>query len=799
MQRRGSAVGQQPSGARPKTPIGALRREWAWWRADRDQPRFRLEPTTTGGPNEPAYPIDMSPLLDLPHGRLDEAGVPYNTHNGGFGGAYQPTTIAQYGLMQWNAYLHDREEWRLAAFLTQARWLVAHATRLTNGADVWPIPFPAPSFGAPGPWLSALTQGNVISALVRAYRVTGEEQFLAVARRGAHAFTVDILDGGVQAPVGANGVFFEEVATYPAARILNGYILALLGLYDYIELTGDAEIAALAAQSVATLHTILSGFDTGYWSRYDLMSNKLASQFYHSLHVTLLQALARATGCAHCAALAERWAAYQRSPLTRARYYVTRRWQSFRARQARRRSAADAATTGRPSRVGVVITAFPVIGGMRSVLFGVEKVMRDDWQMEYLTRRIGSDAQGRVITSFEAPLLPFGLETTSPSQFPNVWFYLWAGARRLTKLARQRRFDLLLPQDGVFTAACTTRGARRLGIPVVTMDHGTVTLPYDETYRRERLDAIRRQPWPKRLLSRLRFGVYLRVTRSLLRRATPRADRFLVAGDEVEELYEKRFGVLPDRIIRYPFMVDTAPFTATDADEIARLRASRDVPADAIVVLLINRLAPEKGLAVAVAGLAQAYARLPEDVRARLRVIIAGSGPLRAEVEAQITRSGLGDVCRLVGEVQPAEAQTLLTIGDVFVYAGNRGTNFSMAVLEAMAAGCAVIATTEPRSNARLLAEGRGLAIPADQATPLAEALTIALTQHERRRQMGQAAQAYVAQAHSAEATRRGLRRATGWAPEIAALTVPAPDAPSPPDSDQVGETSASVAANSRK
>lgn len=787
--------GNAPSRLRKLPVIGVFAREWAVWQGDRRKPRFSLEPPTLGSSDEPAYPVNMTPLLDLPHGRLDENGVPFNTRNGAFGvPAYQPTSVAQYGLAQWNAYLRDRQPQRLDAFMTQARWLATHATRLTTGAVVWPIPFPSPPYGAMGPWLSALTQGNVVCVLVRAYRLTGDEQYLTLARAGVEAFKLDVLDGGVQTPVAADGLFFEEVATYPASRILNGFIISLFGLYDYVDLTGDADVQALINRSVATLHTILAGYDAGFWSRYDLLHKRLASRFYHSLHIILLRALARRTGCEHCLALAARWEAYERSPLCRARYYLATRAQRYRAELARRRGVKPAQEPDGRRRVGLPITAFPVIGGMRSVLFGAELVMADEWQMEYLTRRIGPEPGERMITSFEVPFRPFGPETTAPTQFPNVLFYRWAGARKLARLARQRRFGLLLPQDGVFTAAFTVPVARRLGIPVVTMDHGTVTLPFDERYQAQRQRHINHQPWPKRLLSRARYALYRRVARRMLWTAAQRGDRFLVAGDEVQEVYEKFCGVLPDRIIRYPFRVDTTPFMDVDPAEVARLRAELGVPADALVVLLINRLAPEKGLEYAIEGIAQSCARLPEDERARLRVIIAGSGELRAEVEAQIARSGLSEVCALYGEAQREETQRLLTIGDIFVYSGTRGTNFSMAVLEAMAAGCSVIATTEPISNARLLADGRGFAIPAGQAAPIADALTILLTQHERRRQMGRDAQAYMAREHSAEAMRRGLHRATGFAPDLAALTIAPTNAGNDENTGNAGNAGASVA-----
>ncbi len=128
------------------------------------------------------------------------------------------------------------------------------------------------------------------------------------------------------------------------------------------------------------------------------------------------------------------------------------------------------------------------------------------------------------------------------------------------------------------------------------------------------------------------------------------------------------------------------------------------------------------------------------------------------------------DMCTLYGEATPADVVTLLGASNIFLYTGTRGTNYSMAVLEAMAAACAIIATTEPRSNVRLLAEGRGYAIPAGQATAIADALTQALTHHSGLQQMGLLAQSYVAQHHSADALKRCLWRAMPWAPDIKAL-----------------------------
>src|SRR5260221_5480620 len=96
--------------------------------------------------------------------------------------------------------------------------------RTSDDAGGWPISSPHPDIPTKGRWLSALTQGNALSVLVRAYQLTSEQPFLDAAQRVIRTFERDILDGGVSAPVGSNGVFFEEVAVYPAVHKLSGFI-----------------------------------------------------------------------------------------------------------------------------------------------------------------------------------------------------------------------------------------------------------------------------------------------------------------------------------------------------------------------------------------------------------------------------------------------------------------------------------------------------------------------------------------------------------------------------------------------
>ena len=304
--------------------ISTFTLKWHDWWISEQQPHYRLAPPSLNTSEFEPYAVDMWPLLAVPFGILDEEGVPYNDAPiGEYPSAYNPTTIAQYALAHWNAYLTTADERHKEAFMSQVYWLMAHEACGDDDKACWPILFPSHTYNATGSWLSALTQGNCISVLVRAHQLTHEDIFLQVARRAIRTFYLDIVDGGVSASVGNGGIFFEEVAVYPAAHILNGYLLALFGLYDYATLTHDASVTKLIQRSLATLHTFIEDFDTGYWSYYDICFKRLSPRFYHALHITLLEALARYSGCEHCVALAARWTRYQQSFVCRKRYVAS--------------------------------------------------------------------------------------------------------------------------------------------------------------------------------------------------------------------------------------------------------------------------------------------------------------------------------------------------------------------------------------------------------------------------------------------------------------------------------------------
>lgn len=680
--------------------------------------------------------------------------------------------ITRDALICGNDYFVDNNERHLKMFISHARWLVDQEQYTGDDASGWPVTIPFNTDSAGKRCLSALVQGQAVSVLVRAYALTGEAIYLDVARRAYHTFERDILDGGISTPVTGNGVYFEEYAVYPAAHMLPGMVFAMLGLADYLKLGEDTNGATLLRRSHESLHRLLPELDAGYWTRSDLLRRHLTSTPQHELQTSLLQTLSLCLHCDECAALASRWKGYGQRKLTRLHSQAVRRgvaiakksWRPLQNILFKRKTSVKKQEGGR-LRVYVPITAFPVTGGMRTVIASIAHVTRDIWHMEYLTPFAGPNPEKLPIHCFGLPARVSWL--MAPWQFPSVWLYMLAGAKKLISLLRHsREYALILPQDGVYTAAFAALIARLAGIRVVCMDYGNLTLLHNLAYRRERLEALATKKPLERAFGPLLFMCYWPSLAFFAWLSTRLVDHFLIAGvegDGIEAVYCDKLGVPRSRVTRYAYMIDLDRHPVYNAAERARKREQCDIPVDALVITMICRFGPEKGVDIALASISQVLTGVSPEQRARVRFVLAGNGPLKEQIEAEINARGLYGVCKMWGEASPEDVVTLLGVCDIFLHTSTRGAYYSVTMLEAMASGCAIVASNQPPLNTQLLADGRGIIVPVGDAAKTAEALVCLLTDLRQGREMGERAREYIAVWHSPETLKRVLVRASCW------------------------------------
>ena len=256
-------------------------------------------------------------------GHHDSAGIPILDYHGSIGQQYNPISIAQWGLGNYNLSLQTRSDERRKKFLAASDWLCAHLALNSHGSWVWNHHFDW-EYRSPlkAPWYSGLAQGQGISLLVRAYRETSATAYLEAAERAFATFLKSTNEGGVTFTDARGNIWFEEYIVSPPTHILNGFIWAAWGVYDYFLATQNSAARDLFAQSILTLRANLERYDLGFWSLYEQSGTlfpMVASPFYHRLHVVQLRVMHRLTGDEIFARFADKWEAYTRSRVKRTR------------------------------------------------------------------------------------------------------------------------------------------------------------------------------------------------------------------------------------------------------------------------------------------------------------------------------------------------------------------------------------------------------------------------------------------------------------------------------------------------
>lgn len=256
-------------------------------------------------------------------GAYDANGIPQLDYHGHIGLQYNPIAIAQYGLGNYNLWRRRGDAKGTDRFFLIADWLCSHLEQNSQGVPVWNHHFNWEYRETlKAPWYSALAQGQGISVLVRAYKESGDPKYLDGARQAYIAFQKPIAEGGVAFIDESRDLWFEEYIVSPPTHILNGFIWALWGVYDYALATKENAAGELFRRGVRTLLHNLPRYDLGFWSLYEQSGTRLpmvASSFYHQLHIVQLRVMYRLTGEETFSRTADRWQSYTRSRINRTR------------------------------------------------------------------------------------------------------------------------------------------------------------------------------------------------------------------------------------------------------------------------------------------------------------------------------------------------------------------------------------------------------------------------------------------------------------------------------------------------
>ena len=201
-----------------------------------------------------------------------------------------------------------------------------------------------------------------------------------------------------------------------------------------------------------------------------------------------------------------------------------------------------------------------------------------------------------------------------------------------------------------------------------------------------------------------------RVARWLAARALRAADRVTTVAEHMNAAVIA-LGATPGKVLALPFGVDTELFRPP--------QAARAEPPPLRVISTRN-FGPVYSVATVIDAVGRARA-----AGLALHLDLVGDGPLRAELEAQVSAAKLDDVVQFHGHVDARELVRLLGCAHVFVSSAlSDGNNVSLN--EAMACGCYPIATDIPANSQWLRDSNSGALYAPGDAAGLAACLEAA-------------------------------------------------------------------------
>lgn len=162
----------------------------------------------------------------------------------------------------------------------------------------------------------------------------------------------------------------------------------------------------------------------------------------------------------------------------------------------------------------------------------------------------------------------------------------------------------------------------------------------------------------------------------------------IAPGSELAGDITQRLGNRQRAVVRtIPTGIDVAAIRALPP---ADLRMANGWPPDAVVVVSLGRLAPEKNVELLMAAFAAAAAH-----DARLRLVLLGGGPSTPQIAERVRRPDLSGRVALRGRLPRLEALAHLRGGDLFAFASQTETQ-GLVLAEALAAGLPVAALAGP-------------------------------------------------------------------------------------------------------
>lgn len=225
----------------------------------------------------------------------------------------------------------------------------------------------------------------------------------------------------------------------------------------------------------------------------------------------------------------------------------------------------------------------------------------------------------------------------------------------------------------------------------------------------------------------------------------PFVSHYLALSADLSGYLQRCIGVAPARITQACNGVDTARFHPAPPGMPQRLPGCPFSPTEHWLVGSVGRMQTVKNQTLLARAFVLAVKRRPA-LRHRLRLVLAGQGPLRDEAAQVLANAGMAGLAWLPG--QREDVPEVMRALHCYVLP-SLAEGISNTILEAMASGLPVIAT-RVGGNSELVVDGHtGLLVDSGDEQAMADAITTIATQPERALAMGLAARQRVLQCFS--------------------------------------------------
>lgn len=239
----------------------------------------------------------------------DAAGIPLKLYRGEY--YDHPVLAAQAGLEWLACYRDTNDPWYYDHAIAAGHHLIDTSDEY-DGAMFFPYEFDFRLHSNAknvlrAPWYSGMAQGQVLSLFSRLGELSGDPEWQVAAAATLKSF--DHVRGEVEPWIIAldddSSLWIEEYPAPGELHVLNGFMFAMFGLYDYFAWSGDTHAQERFLQSLHTLrHNVERFREPGSVSAYCL-AHRAHSTFYHGVHIDQLRAITRMTNDPYFASVAD--------------------------------------------------------------------------------------------------------------------------------------------------------------------------------------------------------------------------------------------------------------------------------------------------------------------------------------------------------------------------------------------------------------------------------------------------------------------------------------------------------------